>query len=177
MTNNLHKLIWPSLFLFWLTLASCLVYYVSAESVSKFDPNYTLVESSLSPDFDEEFINWLVTQTRIDGRSVVHITSQECRCNLVSQRHRESVAKLAEDHLFNNLYITTDNPHFVPSTPAIAIIDEQNQLVYFGPYSTGYFCSAGDGIAEPFINGSYQANNRATVIADATGCYCHLERS
>lgn len=61
---------------------------------------------------------------------------------------------------------------YIPALPAVAMLNEQDELVYLGPYSTGMYCSQGNGIIEPYIQGKRVKSNGPIIPYDAQGCYC-----
>ena len=53
------------------------------------------------------------------------------------------------------------------------VFDEQGQLGYFGPYSSGYFCSADTAIVDRFLDNILADKHLGSaVVSEGYGCYC-----
>ncbi len=60
----------------------------------------------------------------------------------------------------------------MPASPAVGIWDRSGKLAYFGPYSEGLTCNAGNSFIEPILQaleGGREVNATHTL---AVGCYC-----
>lgn len=60
----------------------------------------------------------------------------------------------------------------LPASPAVAIWDQHGELAYFGPYSSGLTCTAGNSLVEPLLDALLDGRK---VLADnnlASGCFC-----
>ncbi|WP_338483655.1 DUF6436 domain-containing protein [Pseudomonas trivialis] len=60
----------------------------------------------------------------------------------------------------------------IPASPAVGIWDHSGKLAYFGPYSEGLTCNAGNSFIEPILQaleGGREVNATHTL---AVGCYC-----
>jgi len=154
------------------------VLYAASNKPKYFDPQNVLHQSAMSLSFDTEFVEALSKEKLGLAGSVIHFQGRDCFCQTVAQSHISSVEKLAEKQQFNNINVTLDEPSslktYVPSVPAVAVIDMEGKLHYFGPYSSGMFCTEGDGLVEPFIGKDQSAKTGATVISQSKGCYCNL---
>jgi hypothetical protein len=67
-----------------------------------------------------------------------------------------------------------DIEQFLPSVPAIIIYNEASELIYVGPYSTGYLCTTGNGLVEALIPKMSQPESEPVVMSLARGCYCNI---
>ncbi len=168
----------PVLLIFWTAGLLLAVLYAASNKAKYFDPQNVLHQSALSLSFDTVFVEALSKHNLELAGSVIHFQGRDCFCQTVAQSHINSVEKLAEKHLFNSVTVMLDElsmlKMFVPSVPAVAVIDKAGKLNYFGPYSSGMFCTEGDGLVEPFIEKGKLARTGATVISQSQGCYCNI---
>lgn len=60
----------------------------------------------------------------------------------------------------------------LPASPAVAIWDGKGELAYFGPYSEGLTCNAGNSFIEPILEAlaAGRAVNASNTLA--VGCFC-----
>lgn len=169
----------PILLIIWAAGLLLAVLYAASNKAKYFDPQNVLHQSALSLSFDTVFVEALLKDNLEFAGSVIHFQRSDCFCQTVAQSHINSVEKLAEKHQFNNVTVMVDElsilKAFVPSVPAVAVIDKAGKLNYFGPYSSGMFCTEGNGLVEPFIEKAQSASAGATVISQSKGCYCNLK--
>lgn len=132
----------------------------------------------MDTEFDGRFITFVSKTIGNHFPSVIHFSQEDCFCSKVADPHIASVTELAAQLGYKNHFITLNrgNNLFIPSVPAVAVIDKTGKLTYLGPYSTGMFCLKGKGIVEQFIKKTHTQNNPlgATILTDAEGCYCNL---
>lgn len=151
--------------------------FVANTQLKLFDHDDELLNLSQQPDFEARFVSWLNELGVNTQNTVVHFSSDSCWCQFVASPHIKSVHELVKvQHKTNitlNLETLQSNPQYIPSIPAVAVFDTQGKLTYLGPYSTGTFCSAGNGLVEPFVQ-ELQSNHEAVIPHDAQGCYCQL---
>lgn len=160
----------------WASVLLGSILYLSNLRVGLFDPNNQLTLLSAQADFENEFIAKLKSADIDTRNTIVHFSAgTNCYCQTIAQAHIDSVKQLATEQGFINskLTVTSDSVliSFIPSTPAVAVFNQQGHLLYFGPYATGLFCAPQQGIVENYIS-SEQAYLGATIISDAKGCYC-----
>jgi hypothetical protein len=133
-------------------------------------------------------------------QTLFHFWRSDCICNRISQRHFSRLLRdfnqqelriivithpdsLAEDieqlQRLNGdrLQVIKAPPELqvLPSSPALAIISEQQQLAYFGPYGFGAFCTSNeDGFLSSLVrdlsNNEQPAPTFINVIGE--GCFC-----
>lgn len=175
MKNATNKVVFV-VFVVWISVSLMGILYLSSEGKAEFDPKQRLLNAALSPTFDDELVRLISSTNQLDGATVVHFQASACGCNLISQSHRQSVAALAAKNQYKNVELEPSDElqAFVPSTPAVAVIDNKGKLTYFGPYSSGLFCSENEGLVEPFISEVNTKMPNAVVISDANGCYCEV---
>ena len=135
------------IFLVWAVSLLLAVLYASSSKLKSFDPNNQLHQAALETRFDKLFLTQLQTVEANLVNTVFHFRTDSCFCQTVAQGHIDSVEKLAERQTFRNIKINlVANPklkRFIPSVPAVAVIDKEGKLSYLGPYSSGMFCTQG----------------------------------
>lgn len=163
------------MFFLWLGLTLIAAIYFISSRLTFFDPSLKLKGK------DSSFI---IEQVREIERlknenlsnTIVHFTSNDCKCEKYSEDHKESINKIAKLDGFNviNINIPSDSKTIIPSTPSILIVSEAGGLLYFGPYSIGLACSESNGYVEMVFQNYAQGYNSGLVISDAKGCYCNV---
>ena len=160
----------------WALTILGLLFYANNDAQKEFDPDLTLTLASTDMDFDFRVKEAMSKEfgTDLAGKAF-HFQTTPCYCERVAAAHVASVSDLLESEGYLN--IQSDVPKglelYVPSTPAIIMFDDQGELFYIGPYSSGLLCTAGNGFIEGLIASDFDAPG-AYVINDAKGCYCNL---
>lgn len=195
--KKLHALL-ISLICIWFVACSALIFWFSTTSKTQFDPDMLLSQGLMDLHFETNLVAALQANalsmpllndknplTQIRG-TVFHITQGDCYCEWLAQAHQEKINIWSGQHQLKTVNINIDSTaqlaQFVPSTPAIAIVDSQNTLVYFGPYSRGSGCFGQSGQVdnqlEAWFGSSHittvntKVNITSAIDVDATGCYC-----
>lgn len=123
---------------------------------------------------------------------VVHFWDPACPCNVGNQQHlTELVANYAA--LGVKFYVvqktgshgqlpaglgamaalsSLPGSEQLPASPAVAIWDRSGQLAYFGPYSEGAVCNAGNSFIEPILQALVDGRTVKASNTLAVGCYC-----
>lgn len=57
-------------------------------------------------------------------------------------------------------------------TPAIAVFNEQKELLYYGPHNLGFVCNAKTSIVRKVINGFQQGVFSKNINVIGEGCFC-----
>lgn len=163
----------------WVGASIFALLYIAQSKVSSFDPEQRLLTASMTQDFDEEVKATFSELQNSLNKTVFHLNSEDCYCSKLSETH---IRKLNSTFKQSGYEVKNIDPlktnqikKVIPSYPAIIIFDEQGNLGYLGPYSTGYLCGASNSLIEPIAN-TIVANKHmgATVIADGEGCYCQI---
>jgi hypothetical protein len=167
-------------FLWFVIMFMGLMYYTTARMVD-FDPDSALLDSSLEPQFYATLKSNLQNDFgSVNGRAF-HFSQDGCFCQIVATEHINSVKDLISHETKENINVSlSDFPEFLsflPSTPAIAIYNDAGNLVYVGPYSTGYLCSPGNGLVEDLIPKMHDTLEDPIVMSLARGCYCNTTGS
>lgn len=162
----------------WLSVILGLLSWSSLSQLVVFDHTGNLYRASQVGDFETRIVEALEKLHGDSQKTVIHFGTNDCTCQWVAAPHIHSVKQLARQSGYQNLDVDIQGDlgqlfaDFIPATPAIAIIDGTGALTYLGPYSTGIYCSAGEGIVERFIKQTHYPNLGVVIPFDATGCYC-----
>lgn len=106
--------------------------------------------------------------------SVLHFSTSGCGCQIYSEAHIKEINQLASDHNFNITNIVISEHDIIPATPAIAIMGNSGELIYFGPYGQGIACSQTSGYAQTILKNYLKGYISNTVVKEAKGCYCPI---
>ena len=162
----------------WFVLIFVGLMYSTTDRLVDFDPQATLLDNSTEQTFYAELDSFLKTHYEsVQGRAF-HISDDSCFCQMVAGSHIADVKKLVSNHTMENVSIALSElpemEKFLPSVPAVIIYNDQSQLIYVGPYSTGYLCTTGNGLVEDLIPKMTQAVSDPVVMSLARGCYCNI---
>lgn len=209
-TNNNYSAGLIITVLLWFFAASALIYYMSTKLLVEFDPNMTLSSAITSLSFEQDLVASLthteyLASTRNDKNvpdnmlgaadltqhpaTIFHFTQGNCYCEYVASSHQSRLKQWSSEQGFININIDLNNypalTNFIPSTPAVAVLGQHNQLMYLGPYSRGTGCFASSGEVDDFLadwiakqntqmtqQRPAQYTQNAIIDTDATGCYC-----
>lgn len=62
---------------------------------------------------------------------------------------------------------------WLPSTPAAIILPNNNQdLAYLGPHTSGYFCGSGSNLISTVLNNLQKGMNSKWLNTESEGCFC-----
>lgn len=154
----------------WLIYTMFSFVIVSKERLVEFDKYGVLAN------YDHQQIGALLAEEFADNDSlqgaVLHLGRDNCSCSQFTESHVLSLAKMAEEHQLTNLYKKPSKNSVVYSTPAVAIFDNEQQLIYFGPYGQGIGCSETAGFAQTVLSNYVKGYDAAVIISSAKGCYC-----
>ncbi|MDE3270992.1 DUF6436 domain-containing protein [Pseudoalteromonas sp. G4] len=162
----------------WSVLLSVSVLFLSVLKINTFDNYGELTKRAMDTNFDKEFVKQLTSILGDVSGSVIHFEAEDCFCQTVANDHVSSVKKLAINQNFKNHNLVVNNTDglFLPSVPAVAVINKLGALSYLGPYASGMFCAEGNGLVEPYLIKKNPEHSKlgATIITDAKGCYCSV---
>ena len=177
--------------LWWFQQAN-LKSFIAAEDDTRFYQP-TEVESLLTP-YLEQLPPALNKQ-----QTLLHFWRPDCLCNRVSQRHFnrlltnfsaeelrliiiahptssnediEDLQRLNGSRL--SIIRAKDNLLALPSSPSLALINNENKLGYFGPYGFGAFCTSNDdGFLSSIVNQMASDKPLSTFTnVIGKGCFC-----
>lgn len=107
--------------------------------------------------------------------TVLHFTDKTCPCSRYSERHIEDLQLI----LANTKQVVVTPPMvasipnvIVPATPSVAIWNEQGELAYFGPYSSGAVCGEGKDFVSRVLSELQKHRNPRWINTLGVGCYC-----
>jgi hypothetical protein len=106
--------------------------------------------------------------------TILHFSQPDCKCQQYSHDHIQDINKIASEHHFNIMNIRVKKDSVVPVTPSIAILDDQGDIVYFGPYGEGLACSQTSGYAQTVLHNLLKGYAANLIIKEAKGCYCKV---
>lgn len=158
----------------WAVLISIAIYLLNSARIVPFDPQGKLAEAASQLRYDEDLIQ-LLKSDGVSASSVIHFYSEsDCFCNELSTRFKVPLQKeLGSEFKFVTLQLTDRLTPYIPSSPAIAVVDEQYRLRYVGPYASGLGCYVGDGNAEGIARiAKTQMYQGAVINHEPEGCYC-----
>lgn len=168
----------------WLVILCVALWYTKQQKLVHFDPQGNLAYQASEPEFDTRFARLLADASGLETlthSTLYHFSDDTCFCQLIAQEHISTVKQAGNELGYAQISIpiskiTSELARYVPSVPSVAIVDTKGRLRYFGPYSTGMFCTQGNGLVEPFLATKSLGEEMlaGTVISDASGCYCNL---
>ncbi len=183
----------------WFAACSGLILWFGASAKSQFDPNLKLSQHLMSLSFEDKVVSTLlaasVSESKTplgqdaqlhNGATIFHISQNSCYCDWLAQAHQNSLDKWAKQNDFASVHLNLHQARalqdLIPSTPAVVAIDENQELIYLGPYSRGSGCFTQSGkideqLANWKLNKASQAvyYGGAIIDTDASGCYCNFD--
>lgn len=171
----------------WFISTSALVLGMNSNITKAFDHDMRLSMQLMSLDFEKEFVKTLQQGQLSNTNTLYHITStNQCFCQTLAKPHISTLNNMVQDLPFEIKTLDISEidalQAAVPSTPAVAIVNARNELVYLGPYSRGSGCFGRSGevnaILEKTAVGSLSGNDAeqtqtAVIVTEARGCYCN----
>jgi len=192
-----------TLFSFWIIITALGLWWFQQAKLKSFidfddDPRFyqpAQISQVLQPYFDQ------LEPALAGQQTLFHFWRSDCICNRISQRHfsrlindfnpqqlriviiahpdtpQQDINELQQLN-GNRLQVIRALPELktLPSSPALAIVGEQQQLGYFGPYGFGAFCTSNeDGFLSSLVNqlASGQQEESPTFInVIGEGCFC-----
>lgn len=126
---------------------------------------------------------------------LVHFWDPACPCNAGNQQHLASLLEQYNGQIgfyavqkpgtegalpktLSALIPLSDFPgsQSIPSTPAVGIWDKHGKLAYFGPYSAGITCNAGNSLIDPVLEALSQDRAVSVDNSLAVGCFCQWQK-
>lgn len=153
----------------WLVWVVIGFIYLVSQRLVEFDPNQQLLTAT-----PQEIVAQFANQTG-SGQRIYHLIDQECHCTSLLTDHRQQINKIAKKDGFEIIDVDINRNEIatlVPATPAIVIVDNNDELLYVGPYATGLDCSADNSLIDVVLDNYRQGFSAPTIINDAKGCYC-----
>lgn len=170
------RLSWVLLIVWAVTLLAAMLAY-GQRQLPVFDPEGNLLYASTYPDFDHRVVS-LLNNHGVTGASIVHVgTQSQCYCEWLTTAHQTQLSNRLDNAQYRIAQVAIETlpalQQLLPSIPALIVIDDNNQLRYLGPYSTGYGCFTGKTLVEEIAAYTTQLPYTGAVInTDAEGCFC-----
>lgn len=163
------------IFIIWLLLTLLAARYFITGRLLPFDPNLKLAGQSSSTVI-KKLREIPVLKSANLSNAIIHFTSNECACTQFSNTHKAGINKQAKLDGFEviNVNLPKGLSTIVPSTPAILITSDIEELLYFGPYSAGLACSQSNGYVETVLQNYKQGFSADLIMSDTKGCYCNI---
>lgn len=163
------------MFFLWLFLTLIAAIYFITNRLNQFDPDRKL----MGKDGDSVVtqIQQITALKNVDlSNTIVHFTSTDCSCTVFSEEHKASIDQKAKLDKFKilNVNLPADMLTIIPSTPSVLIVNEMQDLLYFGPYSVGLACSESNGFVEAVLQNYTQGFNSDLIVSEVKGCYCNV---
>jgi hypothetical protein len=166
-----------ALLLCWLGGILGLLAWFAQAQMHWFDPQQRLASAAADLQFDAALVRQVQQQSPDLRMAVVHFRQQDCMCDGLAQAHSLAIDQQLRSKGFHSeeMLLNPTNPlnQFIPSTPAVAVFNEQAQLIYLGPYSVGLGCISGAGLVDKIVSSASIPYIGALINSDAKGCYCN----
>jgi hypothetical protein len=161
-------------FVLWLILIVIAAKYFLFDSLAVFDPQNKLAQDSTA--IISQIKSDLAIKSIPSKKTIIHFTSDDCSCSILSIPHKTIINKKATNNDFEvrNIVLTKENNNVIPSTPAVLVLDEVGELIYLGPYAEGLECSVDNSMVDIVLENYIKGFNANLVINDAKGCYCNM---
>ncbi|WP_396588750.1 DUF6436 domain-containing protein [Bermanella sp. R86510] len=103
----------------------------------------------------------------------MHFRTKGCRCTTYQDTHISELAPI----LKNTTQVVINREQLINlelaiTTPSVAIWDEDGEMAYFGPYSSGVVCGEGTGFVERTLTALQQGINPSWLYTQGVGCFC-----
>ncbi|MGJ8680637.1 DUF6436 domain-containing protein [Paraglaciecola sp.] len=153
--------------------------YIFTQQLVDFDPDLKLSAAISDIKFEQKLVQAIGQSHQLPNKTVVHFINEDCFCQIVSSSHINNLSSQLNDEGFQNIYIDLQkNPilrEIIPSSPSIAIIGAQQELIYLGPYAEGYGCLTGTSLVDNIIQKVFSKKiENSVLITEAQGCYCNI---
>lgn len=155
----------------WLSFTIAAFGYAINDKLVRFDFDHKLegVDHYQLAMYLKPFIN---SSPNLSQNTVLHFSKPNCACQKTSEQHVNNLNKLAKENSFNVINVSINKHDIIPSTPAVAIMNNEGELIYFGPYGQGIACSQTSGFAQTMLNNYVRGYSANVIIKEAKGCYC-----
>lgn len=172
-SNNIQFGKHLTLVILWLGFVFSAFAYFVGQKLVDFDPQGNLLEletDQLMTSYSQQS-GVMLNNVK---KTVVHLSASNCSCNQYTKKHQAQIDKQAIDADFTINHLEVADSSLVPSVPAIMVLDEQGELLYLGPYGTGFACSSTSGLVETVLNNFSAGYKSNLIVSQAQGCYCNL---
>lgn len=161
----------------WPVASLAVLAYLNFRHFGPFDPADTLgrhLQNGQVEQRIEQLFNDVAGPTAM---TVFQLSRKECQCNRYNEPLVEQVNTLLSLQGYKVVELSVDDypqiAQWIPGFPSMAVFDDQQRLVYTGPYSSGYFCTPSTNVVADLITNLLASPYLgATINSDTTGCYC-----
>lgn len=159
----------------WLALTLLMAMYFITNRLALFDPNNKLLGKEGS-DIIQSVREITALKNLGLSNTIIHFTNDSCSCTKYSEDHKAAIDEKAKLDGFTviNINLPSELLTIIPSTPSILIMDDAEDLLYFGPYSAGLACSKSNGYVEVVLKNYSKGYNSNLILSDVKGCYCGI---
>ncbi len=176
---SLTDFIVGSVFILWLAVTAAAFYWFANKQLVDFDPNNQLAaviaQSAQQTKFQDALKAKLLASADSLANRAFHISSARCNCNIQVNEHLNILEPWLKNkgiQLQRLDYASVRD--FIPASPAIIVFNQASELIYLGPYSSGYLCNSNTSIVELAVAPALTLNNVPPMIQNKTqGCYCY----
>jgi len=176
--NGRQRLLWGIVTLWFASVLVALFWLLDAR-LSWFD-NQGRLQQQVAHGEVEERLKPLLERTVGDlSAVVVHVFSEGCPCNWRTRSHQQLIQRRVTERAGRNVELDIAQHEalkaYIPSTPAVIIFDDNEQLIYLGPYADGAFCNTESSFVEallPQLSAGTAAPKGGWINTVAKGCYC-----
>lgn len=142
-----------ALIVIWLGASTFAMYWFTFSDYGEFDPQQEWLGATPSITLSQLG----VAATPDSDMHIVHVQEQGCSCNRYVNNHidilsAQSTLAEREQHWMSAQQVEHAGLR-VPATP-MALIFQNNQLLYAGPYATGPFCAVNDSLITDILTGT-----------------------
>ncbi|WP_166423550.1 DUF6436 domain-containing protein [Paraglaciecola sp. 20A4] len=160
----------------WVGLTIGGLAYLSMQSQRDFDPQQTFASAAMASEYSQDIVVSMSKQYPALTKTVFHIQQEGCSCNFSNNIHADRIDYKLDKFTYQSRHVSASSlpaDIILPSLPAIMVFDKQGELAYFGPYSSGYFCSTSSAIVDRFLdNILLNTHLGSAVVSEGYGCYC-----
>jgi hypothetical protein len=105
---------------------------------------------------------------------IVHFKDDECPCERYRKVHIATIKPMLEkaQQVTLNRNDSVLLGVMIPAFPAVAIWNQQGELAYFGPYSSGMTCGEGFDFIKMVLDKLAKNDNPQWVNNQGFGCFC-----
>ncbi len=131
----------------------------------------------------DNYVSLLHKQLALNARpTVIHVTDSNCSCNVLTQAHIVDLDKqLAALNFQIHAVDIKELKSLIPAAPAVLIFSKMRDLLYAGPYSSGYLCNKDNSLVDLALQqANYAIENNLKlepfIVSQGQGCFCYPEK-
>lgn len=160
----------------WIVSILLLLKLAELTKLVVFDPQQKLLMQSMENRFDAHFTESLKPYSGELSNTVIHFRAGKCICESLVESHSDQLTRRLVASGYKTLTINLEqNPamaSYIPSTPAVAVFNAAQQLLYLGPYAVGLGCFTDNSLIDTITQYLSVPYLGAHINTDVSGCYC-----